>query len=242
MTAKFSARVGWAGLAAIALLQMAGATELLAQSTPFAGQSEARAEEAPRYKRLPVPTLNFYGSPGVIDMPSGEMLPDGQWATSFSWFGGQSRYNLTFQATPWLSASFRYNGIRNLANTSFSTYYDRGFDVRARLWREGRWRPAVTLGLQDFAGTGIYAGEYIVATKGFDTPALRPGALPGRLKLTAGLGWGRLGSYGAIGSLGAAAPALLPAPPAEASPMINGFVVILPPLPGWNGSWMTAGV
>nr|WP_260108843.1 YjbH domain-containing protein [Phaeobacter inhibens] len=29
----------------------------------------------------------------------------------------------------------------------------------------------MTLGLQDFAGTGIYAGEYIVATKNFDSGA-----------------------------------------------------------------------
>lgn len=198
-TRQYRARAVLTGLAMTAgLLQ---AAPVLAQSKPFAGQSSASAEEAPRYKRLPAPSLNFYGTSGLIDMPSAEMQPDGQWNTSFSWFAGQSRYNLTFQATPWLSASFRYNGIQNLAGTSFRTYYDRGFDVRARLWREGHWRPAVTIGLQDFAGTGVYAGEYIVATKSFDTPALGSGRSPGRLKVTAGLGWGRLGTYGALGSL-----------------------------------------
>ncbi|MFU1684388.1 YjbH domain-containing protein [Phaeobacter piscinae] len=164
--------------------------------------------EAPRFKPLPAPSLNFYGSPGLVDMPSAEMLPDGQFATTYSWFGGQARYNLTFQATPWLSASFRYNGIQtNGAQIGgFSTYYDRGFDVRLRLLREGRYRPAVTLGLQDFAGTGIYAGEYIVATKNFDTPALSHRGGAGRLKLTAGLGWGRLGSNGSIGSISGTRP------------------------------------
>ena len=168
---------------------------------PFPDQSTASNADAPRYRRQPVPSLNFYGLPGLMDMPSAEMMPDAQWGTSFSWFAGQSRYNITFQALPWLTASFRYNGIQDLAGTSFRTYYDRGFDVRARLWREGRWRPAVTVGLQDFAGTGVYASEYIVATKQFETPALSRGGLPGRLKLSAGLGWGRLGTYGAIGSL-----------------------------------------
>ncbi|AUQ64836.1 YjbH domain-containing protein [Phaeobacter inhibens] len=164
--------------------------------------------EAARFKPLPAPSLNFYGSPGLVDMPSAEMLPDGQFATTYSWFGGQARYNLTFQATPWLSASFRYNGIQtNGAQIAgFSTYYDRGFDVRLRLLREGRYRPAVTLGLQDFAGTGIYAGEYIVATKNFDTPALSHRGGAGRLKLTAGLGWGRLGSNGSIGSISGTRP------------------------------------
>ena len=166
-------------------------------------------EAAPRFKPLPPPSLNFYGSPGIIDMPSAEMLPDGQYAVTYSWFGGQSRYNITFQALPWLSTSFRYNGIRNLNLFGFATYYDRGFDVRARLWRERRWLPEITMGLQDFAGTGVYAAEYFVATKRFQTPALSRSRSPGQLKLSAGIGWGRLGSYGAIGSIGGARPSFV---------------------------------
>lgn len=166
-------------------------------------------EAAPRFKPLPPPSLNFYGSAGAIDTPSAEMLQDGTYAASYSWFGGQSRYNLTFQALPWLSASFRYNGIRNLNLFGFSTYYDRGFDVRARLWREGRYLPEVTMGLQDFAGTGVYAAEYFVATKRFSTPALSHRSGPGTLKVSAGLGWGRLGSYGAIGNIGGTRPSFV---------------------------------
>jgi len=180
---------------------------------PLSAQDQAAptAAQPPSLAPLPPPSLNFYGTPGLLDMPSAEMMPDGQFATSYSWFGGQGRFNLSFQALPWLSASFRYNGIRtNGAQIAgFDTYYDRGFDVRARLWREGRWRPEVTMGLQDFAGTGIYAAEYFVATKRFDTPALGGSPRPGKLKLTAGLGWGRLGSHGAIGTTGTR-PAFVP--------------------------------
>ena len=60
----------------------------------------------------------------------------------------------------------------------------RGFDVRARLWRERRWLPEVTMGLQDFAGTGVYAAEYFVATKRFEGSALGWGRVPGRLTLS----------------------------------------------------------
>ena len=177
---------------------------------PLAAQNQvltsarATAADAPSFTPLPPPSLNFYGSPGLLDTPSAEMMPDGQFSGSYSWFGGQGRLNLSFQALPWLSASFRYNGIKtNGAQIGgYDTYYDRGFDVRARLWREGRWRPEVTMGLQDFAGTGIYAAEYFVATKGFDTPALGGGPRSGKLKISAGLGWGRLGSHGAIGATG----------------------------------------
>ncbi|MEM7317430.1 MAG: YjbH domain-containing protein [Pseudomonadota bacterium] len=173
------------------------ATGTGAQSTP-----QPATDEAPVLKPPPQPSLNFYGSPGLIDMPSGEMLPDGQFTAGISRFGGQTRYNLTFQATPWMSASFRYNGIQDLNQFGFSTYYDRSFDVRFRLLEENGYRPGVTLGLQDFAGTGLYSAEYIVATKSFETAPFGRSRNPGKLKVTAGLGWGRLGSNGAIGGTG----------------------------------------
>lgn len=206
-------------LALIACALAAGMTTgVRAQSSSpvppsFATASDAGPLQAPSLMPPPAPGLNFYGTPGLIDMPSAEMMPDGHFSTTFSWFGGQSRYNLTFQALPWLSASFRYNGIRNLNLFGFNTYYDRGFDVRFRLLRERRFLPELTMGLQDFAGTGVYAAEYFVATKRIDTPPLRfgwaAGRTPGQLKVSAGLGWGRLGSYGAIGNIGGKRPSFV---------------------------------
>jgi len=143
------------------------------------------------------PSLNFYGVPGVIDIPSGEALPNGQLAVGVSHFGGQTRTNLTFQFSPRISATFRYIGIQDWNSDGFETYRDRSFDFRYQLIRESRYLPAVTVGLQDFAGTGIYAGEYVVATKNFR----RPFRLPGKVKVTTGLGWGRLGSSDSIGTL-----------------------------------------
>lgn len=142
------------------------------------------------------PTLNFYGSPGLVDMPTADVLPDGTFAIGVSNFGGTTRTTLTFQATPRLSASFRYVGIQDWNANGFETYRDRSFDLRYQVLKERRILPAVTVGLQDFAGTGIYAGEYVVATKTFEGGT----RVPGRVKVTAGLGWGRLGSSGALGS------------------------------------------
>lgn len=146
------------------------------------------------------PTLNFYGATGLLDMPSGEAQPDGTLSFSTAHFGPISRTTLSFQVTPRLSASFRFLGVRDWNSAfcppdcaganQFETYYDRSFDLRYQVLTEGRYLPAVTVGLQDFAGTGVLSAEYIAATKHV-TP---------RLKVTAGLGWGRLGSYGAIGT------------------------------------------
>lgn len=142
------------------------------------------------------PTLNFFGLPGLVDTPSAEALPDGQLVAGVSYFAGTTRTSLSFQFSPRLTGTFRYVGLRNFNSGGFDTFRDRSFDVRYLLFREGRYRPAVSVGLQDFSGTGIYAAEYLVATKNFR----RPFRLPGQLKVTGGLGWGRLGTLGSIGS------------------------------------------
>lgn len=127
------------------------------------------------------PTLNTYGATGLIEMPTAEHREDGEITTTFSHFRGAQRYAVTFQITPRLSGSFRYSILRGYNTTGNPDQFDRSFDLRYKLINEGRYVPAVTIGLQDFIGTGIYSGEYIVATK-----ALLP-----TLKATIGVGWGR---------------------------------------------------
>lgn len=144
------------------------------------------------------PTLNTMGVTGLIDMPTGEAQPDGQFSTTVSYFGGISRSTLTFQLHPRLSGSFRYTGTADLNIGGYVDYYDRSFDVQFLAIRQGKYLPSVTVGFQDFAGTGLYSGEYVAATRRFGPD----------LAVTAGLGWGRLGSYNSIGSPFGARPAI----------------------------------
>ena len=139
------------------------------------------------------PSLGFSGVTGLIDMPSGESQSDGTLSVVKSQFGPIGRTTLSFQITPRLSGSFRYSSVKDwFTNPSddITTYSDRSFDLRYQLTAEGRYVPAITVGLQDIIGTGVQAGEYIAATKTFGD----------QVKVTAGLGWGRYGSYGSIGS------------------------------------------
>ncbi len=149
-----------------------------------------RAQESTLRPAAPDPSLNFYGVTGLIDMPSAQAQPDATLNFATSSFAGITRSALSFQITPRLSATFRYTALRNWGYGSSGTYYDRSFDLRYQILSEGRYRPAVTVGLQDFVGTDLYGAEYLVATK----------TVARGLTLTFGLGWGRLGSYGAFGS------------------------------------------
>ncbi len=139
------------------------------------------------------PTLAFSGVTGLIDMPSGESQADGVFSVTKSGFGPIGRTTISFQMTPRLSGSFRYSSMRNwnkLFPDQIPTYYDRSFDLRYQILQESQYLPAVSFGFQDIIGTGLLAGEYIAATKTFG----------GKVKVTAGLGWGRFGSYGPIGA------------------------------------------
>ncbi len=135
-------------------------------------------------------TLSFYGTPGLIEMPTAETLADGNLALTTANFGATTRNTLSFQITPNVYGSFRYAIIEDYDSARGRDRFDRSFDLHVQLWRERGWRPAVAFGLRDFGGTGIYSSEYVVATKTFAD----------RLSVTGGLGWGRLAGRGSFQS------------------------------------------
>ncbi len=136
----------------------------------------------------PRPSLNLYGTTGLIDMPTAQAQPDGQVSASYSRFGETTRRNFTFQILPRVSGTLRYATIRNWGRSGEPDYdlFDRSFDLQLQLLDERGWRPALAVGLRDFLGTGVYSGEYIVATK----------TVARDFTLTGGIGWGRLAGVG----------------------------------------------
>ena len=142
-------------------------------------------------------TPTLFGTPGIIEMPSAGTFDDADLVTTFAGFRGQARNTLSFQIAPRLTGSFRYSRIAGFQPGEV-TLYDRSFDISFQILSETDTRPALSVGLRDFIGTGIYSSEYIVASK-----MLRPG-----LRVSGGLGWGRLGSDNAIGAPFGARPPL----------------------------------
>ncbi|MEG3663206.1 YjbH domain-containing protein [Celeribacter halophilus] len=135
--------------------------------------------------RFPV---SAYGTPGLIDMPTGEVFPDGNLQLSSSFHRGTQKYNLSFQISPRVFGAFRYSLI-NEYEVSGDTRYDRSFDIGYLVAKETSLRPSMVVALRDFGGTGVYGAEYVAATKHF---------IDERLSVTGGIGWGRLGSYGSF--------------------------------------------
>ena len=131
------------------------------------------------------PLYSHYGGVGLVKTRSARMSRDSTLTTSVDWRQAQQRYALTFQAAPWLETTFSYSGFNLDGTPEGEGFFDRQFDLKVRLWEESLYLPEVAVGLQDFLGTGIFSGEYIVASKRF-----------GPLDLSLGVGWGQLASRG----------------------------------------------
>lgn len=136
--------------------------------------------------------MNTYGMPGLIDMPQAIAPRDGDLALTSSHFADQTRHTLSFQITPRLTGAFRYallHGISPGANGVIADYrFDRSFSLQYLIAPETDRFPAIAVGLNDFLGTGLYSAEYIVATRSIGED----------LRLSAGIGWGRLAGVGAF--------------------------------------------
>lgn len=132
-------------------------------------------------------TVSNYGTPGLLETPTADMFEDGALAFTSGMLDRTLRATMTFQMLPWVHGSFRYAVIQGY-DGAIGNRYDRSFDIHFQLREESRTAPAIALGLRDFGGTGIYASEYIVATKTFQD----------RLKVTGGIGWGRLAGRGSF--------------------------------------------
>ena len=120
-----------------------------------------------------------YGTTGLIDLPSARMEDDATIKIGAAFDERHRSYMLTYQATPWLEATFRYTGFEQFF------FWDRNYEVKFRLLEETADLPQLALGIRDIVGTGVFGSEYLVASKRF-----------GALDATLGVGWGRLADEG----------------------------------------------
>ena len=111
----------------------------------MAGSAAAQETPSPR---------NFFGTTGLIDMPSARLAPDGEISMTASFFQNTQRYGLGFQVLPWLEASFQYVGLSHF-DSSFLVYYDRSLAFKARLFQESAYFPAIAVGVDDIVRNAL---------------------------------------------------------------------------------------
>ena len=138
------------------------------------------------------PSFSNYGTLGLMQNPNARFHEEGTLGFSYSIMQPYLRGSIVAYPFDWMEASYQYADINNqLYSQSFAfsgnqTFKDKGFDVKFRLLKETEILPQIAVGFRDFAGTGIFASEYIVGSKLIkDLPI-------GHIDFTFGLGWGVL--------------------------------------------------
>jgi membrane-associated phospholipid phosphatase len=136
-------------------------------------------------------TASDWGGVGLLQTPTARMAEPGHFSFNVSRTTPYTHGNVFAQPLEWFGAGFRYTNISNRLyslDLNFSgdqAYKDKGVDFKFRLWSESAYVPEVALGFRDLSGTGLFAGEYLVASK-------RTGPVDWSL----GLGWGYVGGRG----------------------------------------------
>ena len=79
-----------------------------------------------------------FGSVGLIKIPTARMAADGELRATISREEVADIYNISYQATPWLEATFRYS-IFNPRNYSYSSddLRDRSYEAKVRSYVKG---------------------------------------------------------------------------------------------------------
>ena len=132
-------------------------------------------------------SFNNHGVVGLINIPSARFYDEASHGITI--YDGTPDQKITMTSFPydWMEASFFYTNIqdRPYCFQSFDIACkqdakDKGFNFKLRLKEEGLW-PAIAIGINDIAGTGLYSSEYVVGSYGIN-----------RIDFHFGIGWGTL--------------------------------------------------
>lgn len=172
------------------------ATQGVAADAPAAVDSAASFPPeagSKRDYRDAVVTANDWGEAGLLQMPAARMRSVGMAAMTLTRDYPNTHINMFLQPYAWMELGFRYTSISNRLYGPLiaggQAYKDKSIDVKFSLLDESAHMPQVAVGFRDMVGTGLFSGEYLVASK-------RAGAWDASM----GLGWGYVGGRGNMGN------------------------------------------
>ncbi|MEL0027762.1 MAG: YjbH domain-containing protein [Perlucidibaca sp.] len=141
----------------------------------------------------PPVSASDWGVTGLMQTPTARMSEVGEVSVGLNHVEPYTRLNVMLQPFDWLEAGFRYIDVSNRLYgpviAGNQSYKDKSIAAKLRLLKESRLLPQVAVGMRDIGGTGLFSGEYVVASKRV-----------ANLDFSLGLGWGYLGARGDFGN------------------------------------------
>lgn len=149
----------------------------------------ARGDE---WGREYTPSINDFGSTGLLQMPNARFQDDGELNLGVSHVEPYTRGFITLQGLPGLEGTFRYTDISNrlFGPKSFSgdqSFKDRSADIKYLVSEESAFFPQIAVQLRDLGGTDLFGSEFMVASKRYYN-----------WDFTFGLAWGNGGNRGTL--------------------------------------------
>jgi hypothetical protein len=161
-----------------------GLDKLSAERKPATLSSEEKYD----YSRdLPI-SANIWGETGLLQTPSARTAPAGTGSLTVGWFQPYTNINLALSPLDSFEFYLRYTNINNVPYGSQElaggqSYKDKSTGIKIRMLKEDTYIPDLTVGVRDILGTGLFSGEYFVASKRYSD-----------LDFSLGIGWGQLGT------------------------------------------------
>lgn len=129
------------------------------------------------------PSLNSWGQVGLIQTPTADTYGESSAFLSITQNDIYKFGSINVSPFDWLEASYFYYRPNDLywdfvSPATKGKYLDKGFSLK--MLRKSESFPNLAIGLNDFAGTGVFTGEYIAITEKFSN-----------FNLTLGIGWGK---------------------------------------------------
>ncbi len=109
-----------------------------------------------------------WGGTGLIETPSARIMREGRFRVGAAQAHPYRYYYGAITILPGLEIDGRISeiiGVPAPGLPDYGNYKDKAVDLKWQFLPEGKWRPAVALGLMDPHGTRLYASQYIVASK-----------------------------------------------------------------------------
>lgn len=135
---------------------------------------------------------NLTGQTGLINMPDGRVESDGTWRLGYSFQRPYSSVWTNVTLIPRVEATARFTRIMYIpgfeGNQAYGDYKDKVFQGKFMALEESDALPAVSIGFDDYFGTGLFSSRFVAMSKRL-----------GPLDLSLGYGRGRIdGAFGGL--------------------------------------------
>lgn len=108
-----------------------------------------------------------WGGTGIMETPTARVLEENKFRAGISQIDPYRYYYIAVSPFKNLEIDGRVTeviGVKAL-QSGYGNTKDKAFDVKYKFIEEGKYTPAVSLGIMDPHGTRVYASQYIVASK-----------------------------------------------------------------------------